>query len=304
MLLFIVNEKSGNGRAKTAWQTVERSLKNRGAAYGKICAESAGQAIQKAEHVLKNNQIDALVAVGGDGTVHSLLEAAWKHRVPLGFIPCGSGNDTALAFGMPKDPLAALEIVLGGHVREADLLLTTRPDGKRDCSLISIAAGLDGAVAEDVNNSRYKKWCNRLRLGRVAYIIGLLRMLARYQPQTIHVAVDGIARSFPKGWLVAVANTPSYGGGLRICPEALPDDGLLDVCIVNRCSALQLLAVFPTVLTGRHVRSRFVTVLRGKEIRIDSASPLPAYGDGEPAGSTPIRASVLPRQLLVLASSG
>ena len=304
MILFVVNEKSGNGRAKAVWHTVERSLRQRGTAYVKVSAESAGDAARQIEQLLQTEKIDRLAAVGGDGTVHSLLEIAQRHRLPLGFIPGGSGNDTALTLGLPKEPEAALDVVLGGEVRKVDLMVTTRPDGSQDYSLISVAIGLDGAVAEDVNTHRYKKWCNKIGWGRLSYIIGLLRVLPRYRTETLHLTVDGTTRTFPAGWLVAIANVPSYGGGLKICPDALPDDGVLDICVVNRCSPLTLLAVFPTVLTGRHVKSRYVTMLKGKNIQVGANRPLPAYGDGEPAGRTPLRAAILHRHLLVLAPSG
>lgn len=301
MILFVVNEFSGNGRGRRAWETVERRLAKQDQKYGKISADTAEDALRLAEDHLQKWTVDAIVAVGGDGTVHNLIPLALKYRVPLGLIPSGSGNDTALAFGLPKKPAAALEIVLNGNTRLSDVLLSERPDGRSEYSLISIATGLDGAVARDVNGSRYKRWCNRLGIGRLAYIIGLIRMLAVYKPQTVKITVDGTVQAFNNGWLAAVANLPSYGGGLKICPAARPDDGLLHACIVNGCSPLQLLLVFPTVLAGRHVGSRFVTMLQGKQITVEAPVPMPAYGDGEPAGHTPVRVSVRPGQLVILA---
>ena len=303
VILFVVNEKSGNGRGKQAWKAVERKLVERGIRHAKIAESTETTAIGRAEETLNRGGTTALVAVGGDGTVHSLLPLALTKRLPLGFIPSGSGNDTALAFGLPKDPVAALDIVLEGMTRTADVIVTRGPDGSARYSLISIATGLDGAVADDVNGSAYKRWCNRLGLGSLAYIIGLFRMLARYKPQTFTVTIDGTVFEFRRGWLVAVANTATYGGGLKICPEARPDDGKLHACVAHGCSAWQLLLVFPTVLTGSHVRSRFVTMLSGQEIVVEAPKPMLAYGDGEPAGRTPVRASVLPRQLPVFVSS-
>jgi YegS/Rv2252/BmrU family lipid kinase len=304
MNLFIVNESSGNGRGGKTWRKVERMLRDRGAEYEAISAASAGDAIVRAEARLKESGVRALVAVGGDGTVHSLVPLALRTGTPLGHIPCGSGNDTALAFGIPDDPEAALENVLAGATRLSDVLVLHSEDGPPRYSLLSVATGLDGAVAEDVNRSRYKRWCNLVGLGRLAYIIGLLRMLAVYRPQAVRITVDGVSREFKRCWLAAIANLASYGGGLRICPDARPDDARLHVCVVHGCAAWQLLAVFPTVLTGRHVRSRFVTMLQGSDISVESPAPMPAFGDGEPAGRTPLKASILPRQLLILTSSG
>lgn len=300
MILFVVNEKSGNGRGHKAWMELEASLKERGAAYSKIAAESAAEAVRLSEERMENGGIASVVAVGGDGTAHSLLPLALKFRLPLGLVPAGSGNDMARALGLPNTPHEALEVVLRGQTRAVDVMRTNRLGDTPHYSLTCVATGLDGAVAEDVNRSRYKRWCNRFGLGQLAYIIGLFRMLVIFKPQTITVSVDGVPRDFPQGWLAAVANTSSYGGGLKICPQASPFDGHLHVCVVNGCSVLQFMLVFPTVLTGKHVRSRFVTMLKGTQISVEAPLPLLAYGDGEPAGHTPVRASVMPNQLLIL----
>jgi YegS/Rv2252/BmrU family lipid kinase len=304
VILFVVNEKSGNGRGKKAWAAVQRKLAQQGTEYRAILAESPERAALEAKEYLNTGKVTAVAAVGGDGTMHSILPLSLEFAVPAGLIPAGSGNDTSIAFGLPRDPEAALQIVLGGRTRKTDILWTERADGTEHPSLISVAIGLDGAVAEDVNGSRYKRWCNRLGLGRLAYIIGLLRMLAVFRPGSLTVTADGIRRDFTRSWLTAVANLATYGGGLRICPDARPDDGLLHVCVVHGCSPWQLLLVFPTVLSGRHTGSRFVTMLSGTEIQVQTppSAPLLAYGDGEPAGTTPVRASVRPGQLLFLIS--
>lgn len=328
VILFIVNERSGNGRGKRAWSAVERRMREvgRSSDYVKIAAKSEEDAIREAEALAKQGGIAALIAVGGDGTLHALLPLAMRCRLPLGLIPCGSGNDTARAFGLPRNPTAALETALSGQTRRVDLLRSvaelldesvpnqdqnvrasrshhpTRFPAQPRLTLTCIAAGLDGAVAADVNGSSYKRWCNRLGIGSAAYIIGLFRTLARFKPQTVTVAVDGDVREFSRSWLAAVANTPAYGGGMRICPSASPSDGRLQVCVVHGCSALQLLFLFPTVLFGKHVRSRFVTMLSGKHAAIRSPLPWPAFGDGEPIGFTPLDAEILPDQLLILTS--
>jgi YegS/Rv2252/BmrU family lipid kinase len=304
VILFVVNVKSGNGRGKRVWNTLEKELIRRKAAFAHIIETSPEQALRKAEDIMQHSHVRAVAAVGGDGTLHSILPLAVNRKLPIGLIPCGSGNDTALAFRLPKDPIEALDIVLAGATRPVDYMETSRDGGSPHWTLISVAIGLDGAVAEDVNGSRYKKWCNRLGAGSLAYIIGLFRMLAVYKPDTMTITVDGIGRQFPNAWLAAVANLPTYGGGLKICPDARSDDGLLHVCVVHDCTVLQLLRVFPTVLSGSHVRSRFVTMLRGREVTVESPANLLAYGDGEPAGTTPLMSRIQPGQLLFLTASG
>lgn len=311
VLLFIVNEQSGNGRGRRAWATVERYLREQtpGIRYAKIAAATEQEAVREATAQTATGRVTALVAIGGDGTAHALLPLAASARLPLGIIPCGSGNDIARAFKLPRDPIAALQVILNGATRKVDLLATHAEDAHPpnaatpQLTLTCVAAGLDGEVARNVNRSRYKRWCNRLGIGSAAYIIGLLYTLIKYKPGKFTVIIDGIQYEFRHGWMAAIANLPSYGGGLRICPDASPTDGRLHACIVHSCNALQLLLVFPTVLFGRHVRSRFVTMLSGAEISVRAAMPVAGYGDGEPVGCAPLHTTVLPDQLLLLTSS-
>lgn len=320
MILFVVNESSGNGRGRKIWRQVEQELRRRNITYRVVAAATEAEAGKLTKAAIDSGDLKAIAVVGGDGSLHGLLPHLAGSGIPIGLIPSGSGNDNALTFGIPKDPMKALDIVLNGHPRAADLIATSEvlPREAHDASHTSdspsspirysstaIAAGLDGAVADDVNRSRYKRWCNRLGVGSLAYIIGLLRMLAVYKPQRIAVTVDGERCEFERGWLVAVANHPTYGGGLRICPDARADDGELRVCVVHGCSALRILSVFPTILNGSHVKQPYVAMLRGKSVLIEAPRPLLAFGDGEPVGRTPIRADVHAGQLLFLtAASG
>ncbi|MDB4868677.1 MAG: diacylglycerol kinase family lipid kinase [Cohnella sp.] len=108
MILFVVNVKSGNGRGKRVWQTVEQELIRLGTQYAKIIETSPEAALRQAESRMKRGDIQAVAAVGGDGTLHSILPLGIFQGLPIGLIPCGSGNDTARAFGLPEAPLAAL----------------------------------------------------------------------------------------------------------------------------------------------------------------------------------------------------
>ncbi|WP_182299210.1 diacylglycerol/lipid kinase family protein [Cohnella cholangitidis] len=306
MLLFVINENSGNGRGKKIWATVEQQLRKRGTDYISVIADSESEAnIQVSKH-LQHGKLKAIAAIGGDGTLHSLLPILAAADLPFGLIPSGSGNDTARSLGIPKDPIQALDIILAGNTHAIDLLETSTDNGHRQLTLTAVAVGLDAAVADDVNKSGYKGWCNKLGLGSLAYVIGLLRALAKYKPRPLTVTIDGTVYEFKMGWLAAISNVSTYGGGLKICPNALPNDGQLHVCIVHSCSVLRMLLIFPTVLFGRHVRHRrFVTIVSGRAVAIQSHVPMLAFGDGEPAGQTPISATLNPRQLdFLIAASG
>ncbi|MFC5407262.1 diacylglycerol/lipid kinase family protein [Cohnella soli] len=306
MILFVVNEKSGNGRGKKIWAAVEEKLKATGTAYEKLATVSEADAVDRVRDIVQRGRLKAVAVIGGDGTLHGLLPIIAGTGIPYGLIPSGSGNDTSRTLGIPADPLRALDIILAGKTRAIDLLETTAEGGIEQRTLTAVAIGLDGAVAADVNGSRYKRWCNKLRIGSFAYIIGLFRALAMFKPRPITVTVDGIPHEFSQGWLSVIASGPSYGGGLRICPDARPDDGKLHVCVVHNCSVGRILLVFPTLLTGGHVkRTRYVTILSGSSATVRSEFPMLAFGDGEPSGVTPITAVVRPGQLdFLIAVSG
>lgn len=300
MILFVVNEKAGNGRGKKVWRKVEEQLRGRNMPYEKIAANTQAEAVAHAENMMKSKNLKAVAVVGGDGTLHGMLPLLAGSGIPVGLIPSGSGNDTARTLRIPPDPLAALDIILAGQTRACDVLETTAADGVPRLTLTAVASGLDGAVAADVNGSRYKKWCNALGIGSLSYVIGFVRTLFVFKPAEITLTIDGARHRFAKAWLAAVANTPSYGGGLKICPDARIDDGSMQVCVVHSCGALRILRVFPTLLNGSHVRQPYVTMLTGRSLTIEAPSRFAAFGDGELCGHAPFKARVLPAQLLFL----
>ncbi len=306
MVLFVVNENSGNGRGKKIWAKVESRLRLTGEAYEKVVTTSESEAITLISARLKRGNMKAVAVVGGDGTLHSLLPLLAASGIPYGLIPSGSGNDTSRALGIPRDPIKALHIILAGHTRSVDLLETSTINGVTQLTLTAVAVGLDATVASDVNGSSYKKWCNKLGIGSLAYVIGLLRALAKFKARSITVEMDGTTHEFKHGWLSAISNVSTYGGGLQICPNALPDDGQLHVCIVHSCSVGRILFIFPTLLKGKHVKlHRFVTILSGRSVTVHGAAPMLAFGDGEPTGETPISAVIRPRQLdFLITASG
>ena len=278
MYLFIVNPQAGGGAGRKAWKRAERLLAGRAIAYEALMTTGPQQAADETERALRRRSWQAAVVVGGDGTLHSVLEPIARSGVPLGIVPAGSGNDTARGFGIPFGTEAALGHALGQAVRPADLL-----QGPGGLAATAFACGFDAQVALNVNASFYKKACNRLKAGRLAYLIGVLHTLLTYKPGQAVIEVDGESRRYDKVWLVSVCNLPSYGGGLLIAPQADGADGLLDVCIVHGASRFQLLRLFPTVLKGRHTALPFVSMLRGREVSAAFAQPRPVIGDGEPA---------------------
>lgn len=300
MILFVVNESSGNGRGAKVWQQVEKQLQALGTTYRAILASNGQDAYERTAAQLCDTEWEAIAVVGGDGTLHGILPLLVGTGFPVGIIPAGSGNDTSRAFHIPSDPIQALDIIVSGQTRLTDAIASTSSNGEKQVTLTAIAVGMDGAVAADVNGSRYKRWCNKLGIGSLAYLIGFIRTIVKFSPRDITITMDGTVHRFQRGWLSAVANIASYGGGLRICPDARADDGQLHVCVVHGCSLWRILFVFPTLLKGAHVKLRNVTLLKGRQVTIETGGAFLAYGDGEPSGQTPLQAELLQGQLVFL----
>ncbi|MEF2965578.1 diacylglycerol kinase family protein [Paenibacillus sp. M1] len=299
MYLFIVNEKSGNGGGGRVWKKIREELERRGIPYDHIITRSAEEAHSYLQEKLMHpDGLNAVGVVGGDGTIHSLLPAMRGSSIPLAVFPSGSGNDTARGFRIPRKTIDALNILLEGKFRQADLISI-----EGGSTLTALAVGFDAEVADNVNRSAYKKICNLLGMGRLAYIIGVFHTLITFRPAPLTVDCDGAKYTFASAWLAAVNNVTSYGGGLAICPEAEPDDGMLDVCVVHDCSRLKLMLLFPTLLFGKHTRFSFVTMLRGRKVAIQSSLPRMALGDGEHVASTPLTATADPGAVRVICQS-
>jgi YegS/Rv2252/BmrU family lipid kinase len=240
---------------------------------------------------------DMVVAVGGDGTVGAcaagLADAGPGARAALGVVPAGGGNDAARSFGLPAgDPLAAAELLPRLQRRPADLATVA---GR---AYLNVAgAGFD-SEANRVANQRLG-WAK----GRPRYVGAVLAELVVFRTAAFRLTLDG-ADSEPRGWLVAVANGPSYGGGMRVAPAASLQDGLLDVVVIHEIGRAEALKLFTKVFSGRHLEHPAVSVHRAGRVELDADRPLAVYADGEPAGSLPATFEVRRAAITVLATDG
>lgn len=247
-----------------------------------------GCAVRLVDYASTDASIDEVLAVvGGDGTVHCALPAVADTATVLGIVPAGGGNDLAAALGIPSDPLAAADLIATGAVRRLDLAQA----GERWWATV-LGAGFDSAVAARANRMRWP-------VGPRRYDVALLAELGRLRPCLFTLTVDG--RAIPvEVTLVAVGNTPMYGGGLRICPDAVLDDGLLDVTVVGPVSRRELLRVFPKLRAGRHLDHPAVSHYRVSDVTLD-APGVTAYADGEPVGALPLAITCRRAALRVIA---
>ncbi|RAL26298.1 diacylglycerol/lipid kinase family protein [Thermoflavimicrobium daqui] len=289
MRLFIVNQGSGRGRGKKVWNKIEPILKERQIAYQVEFTKYPKHATEIVKAVNHTN-LQAVIAIGGDGTLHEVGNGLVGTEIPLGYIPAGSGNDFARAEKISLDPLEALERILAHQVRKID---TAKLGQKMMIGFTGI--GLDALVADTANKSVLKKLFRKF-----IYLFIMIRCLWTYRPSHVTITVDGQTYHYDGIWLIAINNTPFYGGGMQICPQAQNDDGWLDICCVKYCRRRTLLRVFPRVYQGTHIDHPYVSIYRGKEIRVQSEQPLTIHVDGEIYGSTPLDMTIQPQSLLVL----
>lgn len=269
----------------------------RAAGWNVVVLETDGYAAlaDVVDQTLAGTEVAALVVVGGDGMVHLGVNALAGLDIPLGIVPSGTGNDVARLLNLPlHDATAACRQTLSALAaggRKVDVGRVT-VEGRTTYFAGVLSAGFDAAVNERANSWRWPR-------GKSRYNLAMLRELGSFRPIEYSVTADG------KQWtqwalLISVANGQSIGGGMRITPDAAPDDGWLDLFVVRPLSRLRFLAVFPKVFAGKHTDHPAVQIRRVRRVRLEAAGVV-AYADGERLGELPVDVEVVPGGLRVLA---
>ncbi|MGG1575517.1 diacylglycerol/lipid kinase family protein [Fictibacillus sp. NRS-1165] len=307
LYFFIIH--ANNKKARKIWKAVKEVLSAEGVAYRSFYTESEGHALEIAKKIscINRDLIEAVITVGGDGTIHEVINGLEDSpEITVGFLPGGSGNDIIRGLGFNKNK--SLAYILKWRLlnkrnakRIIDAGMLSFPgQARRNKRFVSTAGiGFDGEVTKLTNRSTYKKWLKRFGAGNLAYTVSMFRLLFTYKPVDAAVTVDGLEYKFPSVWLIAAGNLPYYGGGMKICPSAKPDDGLLELCVVHELHPLKLLFLFVTVFWGKHEDLDGVTILEGRVISITSNEPLTVQADGELLGTTPVECTLMPSVLSI-----
>ncbi|MFF6917485.1 diacylglycerol kinase [Streptomyces sp. NPDC012466] len=280
-ITLFVNPTAGRGRGARAAQPAASALRAAGFSVRTVLGEDAADALARARAAVDGGT-GALIAVGGDGMASLALRAVAGTRTPLGLVAVGTGNDFARALGLPvREPAAAGRMI-------ADALKCGRI---RDIDLGRVGDRWFGTVLASGFDSRANDRGNRMRwpTGRLRYDLAMISELAGFRPVPYRIRLDDGEVREVEATLVAVGNGSSYGGGMRICPDADLTDGLFDVTVVGDCGRATLLRVFPRVYRGTHVEHPKVTVLRAARVEI-AAEGTTGYADGEPLGPLPLSA--------------
>jgi diacylglycerol kinase (ATP) len=285
----LVSPAAGRGRGAVLAVEVLAAFREVGFAPEVLTATSGAEAERRAAEAVAAGT-RAVVAVGGDGTVHAALQAVAGTTTPLAAVPAGTGNDLVLALGVPGDPVAAAraaaEDLKAGATRTVDAGRT----GDRWWATV-LCCGFDSAVTDRANRLRWPR-------GRRRYDVAVLAELARLRPRELTLVLDGESQTLPIT-MVAVGNTAWYGGGMKICPGADPADGLFDITVVGATSRLELMRTKPRLTNGTHVDHPMVSVFRAARVELSSPG-VTTYADGEPVAPLPAVAECVPGALSVL----
>ena len=287
-IALIANPTSGRGRVGRFLPQIEQRLREAGATVQTMISRSPSHAVELAGEAASRHEVVA--AAGGDGMVHFAANGVIGSQAALGIVPLGTGNDFAANLGYARrDPLAACAALASGPIRTVD------------------AGRIEGGpffvcVASGGFDSEVNRLANRIRglRGTPVYVVATLRTLTRFRPARFTVTLDGQVRHMD-AMFVAVGNATSYGGGMRITPGAVLDDGAFDVTIVGALGRAGLLRQFPKLFKGTHIHHRAVTTARAASVTIAADRPFACYADGEEIGPLPVTMTIVPGALRVVA---
>jgi diacylglycerol kinase (ATP) len=238
-----------------------------------------------------------LLAMGGDGTFQALANGVFGSDVVIGILPTGGGNDFAAALGLADNPLRAAGKVLKGKPRFVDLVRVRVGDGRTRLYVGGGGIGLDAEAA------LYASGAYRHLPGRFRYIASALRALLEHQPLKVQLEFPGtdVPAVEAISLLTGVLNTPTYGAGLRLAPDARIDDGLLQVVLIEDLITLGVLQLIPRLMGSGELRTSQVQRWNVRSVRICTDRPCLFHGDGEILGQAPVEIEVVPNAVRVLA---
>ena len=293
-LAVAINPSASQGKGRHIGAHLVEALRATGCTVDEYRADDYEHLEAEARAAVANG-VDALIVVGGDGTAQLGTNVCAGTETPLGIMPSGTGNDTAQGIlGLPLDDMdAAIARIIEALDKPAwkiDAGIMRWKGGQRwFCSTVS--AGFDALVNERANRLAFPKGPSR-------YTVGMVLELLELKPIHYTLTIDGVETQ-EQAILTTIANNSQYGGGMLICPEAKPDDGLLDIMMVRPLSRLNFLRIYPKVFKGTHVEDPRVIIRQGKKFRLDSPN-LVGYSDGERIAPLPMDVEVMPRALPVL----
>lgn len=274
----IVNPCAGRGYGAKVAPAIRRYFAELGADFDMVHTAGVGHATLLAEQALDAG-FDIIVAVGGDGTSHEIVNGMMRHTNgrmtgTLGCIPAGSGNDFAHMNGAPDDPKSACRIIVEGATRNVDVGLVTIDDRIKRYFDNAVGIGFDGLVTIECQKVKFVR-------GLALYLPVVLKTIFLNMPEPlVEIDCDGeIIRK--KAAMTVISNGPREGGGFFVAPGARGDDGHFDLLIANAMSKIGMLGMIPRFLKGTHVGHKDITIKAARHVIVSSADPLYLHVDGE-----------------------
>jgi diacylglycerol kinase (ATP) len=298
-VIFLANPASGRGRAVLAAEEAAAIVRARGIQARVLAGTSVPDAQAALADLIHEQNPAAVIACGGDGTVHMALQAVAGTSIALGILPVGTGNDNAGALGVPSNPHEAAALIAefvnhdSAYVVDAGRATAA---GESRWFLGVLSSGFDSSVNARANDMSWPS-------GRARYVAAILGELRVFRAVPYRLTLDAglpTERIIEKpGMLLAVANGPRYGGGMKVAPEAKMNDGLLDLTFLDELKTSTFLRVFPSVYAGTHVRRPEVHQYQARTVYIEAPQQT-AYADGELVRPLPVDVEIVPSALRVL----
>jgi YegS/Rv2252/BmrU family lipid kinase len=303
----VVNPRSGAGRTGREWPAIERALRVAYPHMTLAVTRKPGDATSLVRHALSEGHHE-IVAVGGDGTINEAVNGFFDANGAIapdavfGFVTSGTGGDFRKTFGLGPGYAAAIARLREAPVRAIDvgkvscLTLTGQPTVRYFANIGSF--GLSGVIVNAVNRARIAK----LFGGQFAFAFHSMLGMLSYRDRAVRIRVDGDYDEIASISTVAVANGQFFGGGMRVAPNAVPDDGVFDVIIMGGVPKARAIAEMKKIYTGEHLHDPAVRSLRGRKIVAAPVAETRGHAvlievDGECAGRLPATFELLPRAL-------
>ncbi len=285
---LLTNPSAGGGRALKTAQEAASLLKAKGVDLEEAVSSSAQDLTDRARRAAESG-VDRVVVVGGDGAWNFALNGLAHTGVPAALISCGRGNDFRRNLNLPRPIAEAVNVAVEGRPRDIDLIWT----GVRYYVGVG-GVGFDSEVTECANTQI------PILAGTLAYSAAVFYKLFAFKPKRLKIVHD--QGTFDDQVMFAVfGNSKSYGGGMKITPDADMEDGLIDVLIVERIGILNLMITMPKVFSGRHIPHPSIRTLRTTRAELSSPDKLDLYGDGDYITPVPVTLEIHPKAFRVMA---
>ena len=294
--VFLVNPASANGSTGRRWPEIANRAAAAGLSADAFFSRAPGDLTELARRAADDGA-ELLVVVGGDGSINEVVNGiAGREGIELAMIARGTGWDFARSLGLPRKVDEAVAVATAGRTRTIDLgRATYRPwaGGEAHTLFANVASvGMSGAIAQRANDT------TKALGGKVSYVWATFAVFARWSNTEVEVAIDGQTRR-ARMHDVIVANGQFFGGGMKICPDAKPDDGAFDVLLIGDLTKRDLIFTLPKTFRGTHLPHPKAELIRGVRVSVDAPGPLPIELDGEQPGTTPVAFEVVPQALRV-----